>query len=197
MAEALEHAKEAIEHAAHHGSGHADHDGGLGPNFGRNVAMLVAMLAATLSLAEIAEKKAQNAYLTYHITASDDWAFYQAKNIRANIYSLHAELLEALPPDPELKSKIEAARAEAKRLDDDEKANGRRQLAAKAKASERLREHAFHRYHMFEYAVGALQIAIVLASGSIVARVRPLAWLAGMIGVGAAGAGLLVAFNVI
>ena len=97
MAEALEHAKEAIEHAGHaHGEvGH----GGLGENFGRNVAMLVAVLAAILSLTEIAEKKAQNAYLTYHITASDDWAFYQAKNIRANIYSLHAELLEALPAE--------------------------------------------------------------------------------------------------
>lgn len=191
MAEALEHAKEAIEHAAH------GHGSGPGENFGRNVAMLVAVLAAVLSLTEIAEKKAQNAYLTYHITASDDWAFYQAKNIRANIYSLHAELLESLSSDPALKPKIDAARAESKRLDDDEKANGRRQLAAKAKASERLREHAFHRYHMFEYAVGALQIAIVLASGSIVARVKPLAWLAGLIGAGAAAAGLLVAFNLI
>ncbi|WP_395666561.1 DUF4337 family protein [Methylocella sp.] len=188
MAQAQEHAKEAIEHAAH--------DAG-GARFGRNVAMLVAALAALLSLTEIAEKKSQNAYLAHHITASDDWAFYQAKNIRGTVYSLHAELLESLPPDPALREKIEAARAEAKRLDDDEKSNGRRQLATKARASERARDHAFHRYHMLEYAVGALQIAIVLASGSIVARVRLLAWVAGAIGLGAAAAALLVELSVI
>ncbi len=194
MTEALEHAKEAMEHA-HHLSQHGEpHD-----TFPRNVAIMVAVLAATLAIAEIGGKAAQNAYLTHHVTASDDWAFYQAKNIRSNLYSLHADLLESLSPaaDPALRKKIEAARGEARRLDDDEKTRGRKQAGERARQSEEAREHAFHRYHLYEFVVGALQIAIVLSSVSIVSRMKPLAWLAGVLGAGAAAGGLAVAFNLV
>ena len=44
------------------------------------------------------------------------------------------------------------------------------------------RDHAFHRYHGFEYASGALEIAIVLASVSVVTRMKPLTIGAGVIG---------------
>lgn len=192
MTDALEHAKETLEHAGHE-SGHAP------DNFSRNVAILVGVLAAGLSISEMGEKSAQNAYLTYHVAASNDWAFYQAKNIRSNLYSLHADLLDTMPTasDPAMRKKIEAARGEAKRLDDDEKGNGRKQLIVKAKASEAARDHAFHRYHLFEYVVGALQISIVLASVSIVAKVKPLAMIAGGIGVAAGLGGVAVALNLI
>ena len=161
--------------------------------------MLVAVLAAALAVAEMGEKSSQNSYLTHHIAASDDWAFYQAKNIRANVYNLHADLLETLPngADPAVRKKAEAARAEAKRLDDDEKSNGRKQLAVKARDSERARDKAFHSYHLFEIVVGALQISIVLASVSIVSRMKPLALLSGAIGIGAGIAGVAVALNLI
>jgi hypothetical protein len=193
MSDPIEHAKEAIEHA-HHAAAHGD-----GDTFPRNVAMLVAVLAAALAIAEMGEKSAQNEYLTHHITASDDWNFYQAKNIRANLYSLHADLLDAQPgsADPALRKKIEAARGEAHRLDDDEKSNGRKQLAAKARQSEQARDSAFHRYHMFEIVVGALQIGIVLSSVSIVAKARPLAWVAGLMGLAAGAAGLAVVFSLV
>jgi len=192
MSETVEHAKEAIEHAHHEAEHSAD-------RFPRNVAILVAVLAAALAMAEMGEKGAQNAYLTHHIAASDDWSFYQAKNIRANVYNLHADLLESLPngSDPAIRKKAEAARAEAKRLDDDEKANGRKQLAVKARDSERQRDNDFHRYHLFEVVVGALQISIVLASVSIVSRMKPLALLAGAIGLASAGIGVAVALNLI
>jgi hypothetical protein len=194
MTEALEHAKETMEHA-HHMSSHGEpHD-----TFPRNVAILVAFIAAILAIAEIGGKAAQNAYLTLHVTASDDWAFYQAKNIRSNLYSLNADVLENLPnaADPALRKKIDAARAEAKRLDDDEKSLGRKQAAEKARHSEHERDHAFHRYHLYELVVGALQIAIVLSSVSIVSRMKPLALLAAVIGGGAGLAGLAIAFNLL
>lgn len=190
----LEHAKETLEHAGH-AAGHGEpHD-----TFPRNVAILVAFIAAILAIAEIGGKAAQNAYLTYHVTASDDWAFYQAKNIRSNIYALHAETLEVLAPaaDAAVKKKIDAASAQAKRLDDDEKTTGRKQAMEKARHSEEMRDHAFHRYHMYEFVVGALQIAIVLSSVSIVSRMKPLAWLAAALGGGAGLCGLAIAFNFI
>ena len=186
MGDSIDRAKETIESAGEEaeGGGHK-----LGDN-ARNVAVLVAALAAALAITEIGEKRAQNEYLTHHIQASDDWNFYQAKTIRGNLYTLEAQSLESLPnaADPAVKKRIDDARAEAKRLDDDEKTLGRKQLMAKAKASEEDRDHELHRFHLFEAVVGGLEIAIVLASVSVVTRVRQLAIAAAVLG----GGGLAV-----
>jgi hypothetical protein len=190
MSDDIETAKEAIE-GAHHAEAHRQ-DGSA-----RNIAVLIAALAAALALSDMAEKSAQNAYLTHHIQAADDWNFYQAKNVRSNLYALQADMLESLPgaADPAVRKRIDAARAEAKRLDDDEKSLGRKQLAVKAHASEQARDEAFHRFHLFEMVVGALQISIVLASVSVVTRVRLLALVAGVLGGGASLFGLAEAFD--
>ena len=192
MAEALEMAQESMEHAHHK----AEHEGNLGA---RKIALLIAALAAALALAEMGEKSAQNAYLTHHISASDGWAFYQAKNIMSAMYGTHADTLASLPnaaADPAIGKLVEASRAEAKRLDDDEKTSGHKQLREKAQEQERERDHMFHRYHLFEIVVGALQIAIVLASVSVVTGVVAMAGAAGILGGGAALFGLLVALGV-
>jgi hypothetical protein len=186
MAETLEIAKENLEHAAH---GHND-------GSARKIAMLVAALAAGLALAEIGEKAAQNSYLTHHIQASDDWAFFQAKTIRMNMYAMFADTWEAQPgADPK---KIAGARANAERMNDDPKAgDGRKQLMEKARTSEATREAAFHRYHFFELAVGGLQISIVLASIAVVTRVTALAWGAAALGLAAGAFAVLTAAGVV
>jgi hypothetical protein len=177
--ETSEIAQENLESVHHHGADRS----------ARRIAVLIAALAAMLALCEMGEKAAQNAYLTHHIQISDTWAFFQAKNIRATTLRGLADIMDSLPNagDAAVKQRAAAARATADRLDDDPKAgDGRKQLTAKATAEEQLREAAFHRYHMFEFTVGALQIAIVLASVSVVTRVLWLAFGAAAIG-GAAG----------
>ena len=190
MSESIDTAKEAIEVAQE--AEEKQRDGSA-----RNVAVLIAALAAALALAEMGEKGAQNDYLTHHIQASDDWNFYQAKNIRSNVYSVEADILESQPTasDPAVRKRIDAALAQAKRLDDDEKTLGRKQLMEKARESEELRDHAFHRFHLFELVVGALEISIVLASVSVVTRVRLLALGAVVLGGGASLFGLAEALN--
>jgi len=190
MSESIDRAKEAIESAGEAG----EHK--LGDN-ARNIAVLVAVLAAALAVTEMGEKRAQNEYLTHHIQASDDWNFYQAKTIRGNLYTVEAQTLESLPTanDPAVKKRIDDARAEAKRLDDDEKSVGRKQLMAKAKASEEDRDHALHRFHLFEAVVSALELSIVLASVSVVTRVRQLAIAAAVLGGGASLFALAEAFD--
>ena len=74
---------------------------------------------------------------------------------------------------------------------------GTKELAAKARALEEEREHNLHRYHHFEWVNGVLQISIVLASVSVVTRIRRLAWGAGTMGAIAAVSGLLLAIGVI
>jgi hypothetical protein len=67
-----------------------------------------------------------------------------------------------------------------------------KQLADRATMQKAARDEAFHRYHQFELVVGALQIAIVLASVAVVTRILALAIGAGLIGAIAAGFGLFI-----
>jgi hypothetical protein len=176
-------AQENLEQVEHHAGRHRHSDASA-----RRTAVLIAALAATLAVTEMGEKSSQNAYLTHHIQASDDWAFFQAKNIRSTVQSTTATVLESLPnnADPAVRSRIDAARAEAARLRDDPAAgDGSKQKAEQARAEEQLRALAFHRYHLFETTVGALQISIVLASVSVVTRVLWLVYAAAAIGAAA------------
>ena len=79
--------------------------------------------------------------------------------------------------------------------DDPAAGDGMKQLAEQAKEEATSRDEAFHRYHLYEYAGGALEIAIVLASVSIVTKIRPLTLAAGVIGAVAALGSLGVAVN--
>jgi len=190
MSDSIDRAKETIESAGEEG------ENKLGGN-ARNIAVLVAVLAAALAVTEMGEKRAQNEYLTHHIQASDDWNFYQAKTIRADLYRVEAQTLESLATaaDPAVRKRIDDALAQAKRLDDDEKTVGRKQLMAKAKESEGERDHALHRFHLFEAVVSALELSIVLASVSVVTRVRELAIAAAVLGGGASLFALAEAFD--
>jgi Domain of unknown function (DUF4337) len=151
----------------------------------RGVAVLVSFLAAALALTGIAEKSSQNEYLSAHIAVSDDWSFYQAKDQRAAIRASEASILQSLPnaADPEIQKRIQAAEAYIAHARDDTASNdGMKQLAARAAAREGDRQEALERYHRYELASGALELAIVLASVSVVIRIRPLTMGAGALG---------------
>ena len=193
MSESIERAQEGLE-SAHDA---ASHDG---DHAARWIAVLIAALAAALALAEMVEKVEQNTYLTQHVTLSDDWAFYQAKYVRAELLASEASVLESLPgaADPAVQARIKHAHDEEARLHDDPKGGtGMKQLTERATEIREQRDHAFHEYHRYELVVGALQIAIVLASVSVVTRARALTLAAGLIGGGAALVGLTVAFGLI
>lgn len=187
MSESLERAHETIEEHAHHSEPWA-----------RGVAVLVSILAAVLAMTEIGGKAAQTAYLTHHVALSNDWAFYQAKNLRAVMRTSEADLLASLPnaQDPAIQARVKEAHEYSARMHDDpEGGEGMKQLAITAKRQETERDEAAHRYHSYEYSVGALEIAIVLASVSVVTRMRAMTIGAAVIGAIAATASLGIATN--
>ena len=189
MSESLERAHETIEHHAPHADPWA-----------RGVAILVSALAAVLALTEIGGKASQTAYLTHHVALSNDWAFYQAKNLRAVVRTSEADVLASLPnaTDPSIQARIKEAKDYSARMRDDPAGGeGMKQLAATAQEEQTLRDEAAHRYHNYEYAVGALEIAIVLASVSVVTRIRAMAYGAGAIGAAAAALSLCIATNLL
>ena len=189
MSESMERAHETM---------HAQHNS-HGDPWARGTAVLVSFLAATMALAEIGAKSSQNAYLTNHIAVSDDWALYQAKNLRQTVRGTEVSILENLPnaSDPAIQARIKEAKEYQARMRDEPGRDGMKQMAEQAKQRGLERDHAFHLYHNYEYTVGALEIAIVLASVSVVTRMRALTIGAGIVGFAAGLFGLTVALGVV
>lgn len=188
MSEAIEHAREGIEHA-HHAAAHE------GDGSARWIAVLVAVLAAALAISELGEKSSMTKYLTSHIALSDDYAYYQEKHVRQTTVQAEEILLQSLPNagDPAIQARIKAARDEEARLADNPKTGqGMKQLQDQADREKETRDHAAHLAHQLEISVGGLQIAIVLASVSVVTRVRALAWAGAGLGAAMVAYGLLL-----
>ncbi|MHB1937776.1 MAG: DUF4337 domain-containing protein [Acidobacteriaceae bacterium] len=170
MSEEFEQAHASLEHAT---EGHVSGRGN------RRAAIIIAVMAAVLALTEFAEKDAQTSYLSNHILASDTWAQYQAKSIRRTMLSAEVEMLESGPraaTDPAIEGRIATARARADRMRSEPGADGMKQLMERAHAIEQRRDREQHRKDILEAASGGLQIAIVLASISVVVDLPLLMW---------------------
>jgi hypothetical protein len=160
------------------GHGHVEHGGNKG------VALLISVLALVLAFSETLGKAAQTSAISYNIEASNLWAFYQSKTIRRTTLRTAAEQTALLADSPKAKEQIEEWKKTARRYQDEpETGEGRDQLEARAKAAQAKRDLAMASYHHYEVSSAAVQIAIVVASASIVASVPALVWLAGTLGV--------------
>ncbi|HLO66381.1 MAG TPA: DUF4337 domain-containing protein [Holophaga sp.] len=118
--------------------------------------------------------------------ASDQWAFYQAKSIKGNLYELTKDRLEldvkaaSGARADELKAKVEEYAKKVAKYDQ-EKA----EIQAKAQALEKEREDALRHGAAFGVAVIYLQIAILLSSIAALLKKQPVWWLG--LAVGAVG----------
>jgi hypothetical protein len=161
------------------GHGHVDaHSGNKG------VALLIAILALVLAFSETLGKGAQTTALAANIEASNLWAFFQAKTLRQTVLRTAAEQTDAVSNSESSKKQVEAWRKTAQRYQNEpDTGEGRDQLAARAKEAEKKRDRSMGAYHNYEVASAAVQIAIVLASASIITTMPVLVWLAGGLGV--------------
>ena len=134
-----------------------------------------------LAFSETLGKSAQTTALSANIEASNLWAFFQAKTIRQTTLRTAAEQLSVTHPSAK---QIESWRKTADRYQSEpETGEGRDQLAARAKAAEKKRDVSMAAYHHFELASAAVQIAIVMASASIITTMAALFWIAGGLGI--------------
>ena len=178
---------------AGHGHG-GDHTGG-----NKGVALLIAVLALFLALAETGGKAAQTEALTRNIEAANLWSFFQARTIRqtnvrtaAEAAALDLGATEDAARRATIERQIAGWRGAAERWESEpQTGEGRRELMARARNAERVRDRSMAAYHMYEYGSAAFQVAIVLASASIVTAVPLLAVGAGVLGaIGAVLTGL-------
>jgi hypothetical protein len=172
--------------SAEHGHGPEHFDEG-----NKKIGLLIAILALVLAFSETLGKGAQTHALSQNIEASNLWAFFQAKTVRMTTLKTAAEAAAldlAQATDPKAKGLIESQiagwRKNVERYDSEPETNeGRKELAARAKAAEEKRDHSLAAYHHYETASGAVQIAIVLASAAIITGLAVFVWVAGALGV--------------
>ena len=152
----------------------------------KKIALLISILALLLAISETMSKAYQTEVLTKQIEASNLWSFFQAKTIRSTVTKLTVETtqLTSKASDPKTAAALEKWDAAAKRYDSEpETGEGRKELAARAKAAEATRDLYMHKYHFVEIASGILQVAIVLASATIITGVSALSLVAGGLGI--------------
>jgi hypothetical protein len=171
--------------------GHGGHGAVEGDN--KKIAIVISILALFLAIAELLGKSAQTDALSSNVEASNLWAFFQAKTIRKTTAETAAEQMKVdlqLAKDPAvvaiLQKQITVWETRAARYESElETQEGRKELAARAKALQAKSKLTMAQYHNFEYGSAAFQIAIVLASSYLVTGVIYLLW--GAFGLGGVG----------
>ena len=161
----------------------------------KSIALLIATLAALLAITETAAKNEQNTYMSKHVETANTWSFYQAKTIRLTTLKTAAETIDAMGYDTFGSNKDKVA-AQVKRWretgdryeSEPSTGEGRKELMARAQETEAARDRARVKLHMFEYGSAAFQLAIVIASASVITGVVALAFAGG--GLGLIGGGL-------
>jgi len=153
---------------------HAVEHEGHKPGLGQQVAIFTAILATVGAIVSFFGGDTQNNAMLFkneavleRAEASDAWNFYQAKSMKQN----QAEIAAALSADPK---KVEQYQAEAKRY-----ASEKKEIEAEAKKHEqaykdwnRRSEQALHPHHYLAISMTLLQIAIALASITVLVQKR-------------------------
>jgi hypothetical protein len=168
--------------------------------FRNRAALQIAIIAAVLAVGGLGGEKSRDEMVASNIKASDSWSFYQAKNVRQNMYALAADQLKAevdagTPPGPA--QAAAAARLkkyqstvtryedepDPKAPQDETKGEGKKQLKARAQSYEHAYEEASARNESFDWAQTALQLAVVLGSVAILALNRWILFASAALGV--------------
>ncbi len=159
--------------------------------FRRFTGIYVGVVAMLLAIATLGGANATKAMLSANISASDTYAYYQAKVLRQAVFETAAgqidTLLAAQPAMPDGAKAKAAALAEryravaARAASDPRSGHGQKELFAQARHWEKKRDRAEARNRNFEFAEALYQIAIVLGSVSIVAASRRLLDLSGVL----------------
>jgi hypothetical protein len=152
---------------------------------------LIAIIALFLALSETLGKGAQTESIARNVEASNLWAFFQAKSIRRTVVQTAADqarLNIASAGDDAAKAALQKQiedwqKTAARYRSEPETGEGTEQLSERAKHAEEERNLATAKYHHFELASAAFQIAIVLASATIITGMMALAWISGLLAV--------------
>ena len=161
---------------------HAKHDPSLAP-----VTLTMAVLAVLVATVSLLGHRTSTEEVILQNKVTDQWAYYQAKNIRRHTDELFADLISIISSkDAESAGKLqEKYRAEAERYRDEQK-----ELDAKARELELEAVLAHAKTNRFDLGEVFLEIALVITSITLLSG-RRLYWYMGLL-FGATGIGVAV-----
>jgi len=173
MSEELHELHERAEHAREHPD--------LAP-----ITLTMAVLAVLVATVSLLGHRTHTEEILLQNKVTDQWGYYQAKNIRRHTDELFADLTTVIATkDPEAAAKLqEKYSAEANRYKDELK-----ELDSKAREIESETEHATREANRFDLGEVFLEIALVITSITLLSG-RRLFWHLGLL---LATAGLVVA----
>lgn len=161
----------------------------------RNIALTTAILAAFAAISSLRAGGTVNEALRLETEAtrlqaqaSDQWAYYQAKGIKASVAEAILESWRAAGREPpDVAGEKESFGQRAKRYGEEQKDIKKEAEKLEKEREERQEEaqHLMHLHHRFAYAVALFQVAIALGAVAALTR-RQLVWFAS-VGVGAVG----------
>jgi phosphate uptake regulator len=156
------------------------------------VTLSMAILAVVLAAISLLGHRAHTEELLLQNKATDQWAYFQAKNIRRHSYELFLDLLSVISAkDPEAAEKIEEKyRGEIERYKNDQK-----DIQSEAQQLENEVVTQRHKANRFDLGEVCLEVGIVLTSLTLLTR-QKLFWylggLAGLVGLAMAATGFWV-----
>ena len=131
---------------------------------------VIVVLAALLAINTMIGGQNSSKTMNNTIAANNQWAWYQAKNMRQVLYETAA--VESKIPENKAKFEAEAVRMKA----------DKEEIMAKAKALEAERDVARQKSPWFTWGGSVLQIGIVLLTASILAVSMPMFWVSIVVG---------------
>jgi len=131
---------------------------------------VIVVLAALLAISTMIGGQNSSKIMNNTIAANNQWAWYQAKNMRQVLYETAA--VESKIPENQQKFNAEAARMKA----------DKEEIMTRARALEQERDEARQRSPWFTWAGSVLQIGIVLLTASILAVSMPMFWISIVVG---------------
>jgi hypothetical protein len=173
---------ELQEHAEH-----AKHDPSLAP-----VSLTMAVLAVLVAVAALLGHRAHTEEVVLQAQSSDQWAFYQAKNIRRHTDELFTDLtaVQATTDAANLAKLREKYTKEAERYKDDQK-----EIEEKARELEREVVTERKRADRFDLSEVFLEIGLVVTSITLLSGRRvfwSLGMVLGVVGIVVAATGIVV-----
>jgi hypothetical protein len=146
------------------------------------VSVTISTLAVLVAAVTLLGHRAHTEELLLQSQATDQWAYYQAKNIRLHEVQIGADIFGALAAE----DKEKAATLHEKYKKEVERYEGEKDdISEKAKELEKERDHISRRADRFDGGEGLIEVGLVICSMTLLTKRRGY-WIAGML-IGAAG----------
>jgi len=146
------------------------------------VSVTISILAVLVAAVTLLGHRAHTEELLLQSQATDQWAYYQAKNIRLHEVQGIADILSALAPAD--KEKAEALHEKYKK--EVERYEGEKDdISEKAKDLEKERDFVSRRADRFDGGEGLIEVGLVICSMTLLTKRRGY-WITGML-IGAGG----------